>query len=70
MLAAGKIDCVVEAGLYPYDVVALIPIVEQAGGVMTDWHGGPAERGGSIVAAANAVLHARVLGALHDTSAH
>ena len=70
MLAAGKIDCVVEAGLYPYDVVALIPIVEQAGGVMTDWLGGPAERGGSIVAAANSVLHSKVLSALHETSSH
>ncbi|MBD9627952.1 histidinol-phosphatase [Ensifer sp. ENS06] len=68
MLAAGQIDCVVEAGLYPYDIVALIPIVEQAGGVITDWDGNPAEHGGGIVAAANAALHAKVLTALHEQS--
>ena len=32
LLAAGFVDLVVEAGLKPYDVVALIPIIEQAGG--------------------------------------
>jgi histidinol phosphatase-like enzyme (inositol monophosphatase family) len=65
MLAAGQIDLVVEAGLQPYDIVALIPIIEQAGGVVTDWGGGPAEAGGDIVAAANPVLHAKVLSVLH-----
>lgn len=65
MLAAGQIDCVVEAGLYPYDIVALVPIIEQAGGVVTDWDGGPAEQGGGIVAAANAALHTQIMGVLH-----
>lgn len=67
MLAAGQIDCVVEAGLYPYDIVALIPIVEQAGGVITGWDGGPAEHGGAIVAAANAALHTKIVAALQET---
>src|SRR6185312_15937351 len=49
MLAAGQIDLVVEADLQPYDIIALIPIIEQAGGVVTDWDGGPAENGGAIV---------------------
>ncbi|WP_202034127.1 histidinol-phosphatase [Rhizobium rhizogenes] len=66
MLAAGHIDCVVEAGLFSYDIVALIPIIEQAGGVITDWDGGPAEHGGGIVAAANAALHAKILASLHE----
>lgn len=64
MLAAGNVDLVVEAGLQPYDVVALIPIVENAGGVMTGWDGGPAETGGSIVAAATPSLHRAALAAL------
>lgn len=64
MLAAGQIDLVVEAGLQSYDIVALIPIIEQAGGVVTDWRGGPAERGGAIVAAATAELHAQTLAIL------
>jgi histidinol phosphatase-like enzyme (inositol monophosphatase family) len=57
MLAAGNIDLVVEAGLQPYDIAALVPIIEMAGGVITAWDGGPAEAGGDIVAAATPELH-------------
>lgn len=53
MLAGGFADIVVEAGLQPYDIVALIPIIEQAGGIVTQRDGGPAEKGGDIVAAAS-----------------
>ncbi|MCQ8783307.1 histidinol-phosphatase [Mangrovibrevibacter kandeliae] len=52
MLAAGQIDLVVEAGLQPYDIVALIPIIEQAGGVVRRIDGSRAETGGDIIAAA------------------
>ncbi|SFJ00210.1 histidinol-phosphatase [Aerobium aerolatum] len=58
MLAAGNVDLVVETGLQPYDIIALIPIIEQAGGVITTWDGGPAEQAGDIVAAATPELHA------------
>ena len=61
MLAAGFVDLVVETGLHPYDIVALIPIIEKAGGVITTWDGGPAEKAGSIVAAATPELHAKTL---------
>lgn len=61
MLAAGHVDLVVEAGLNAYDIVALIPIVEQAGGVVTTYSGGRAEAGGDIVAAATPELHAKAL---------
>lgn len=64
MLAAGHVDLVVEIGLQPYDIVALVPIIEQAGGVVTGADGGPAERGGEIVAAASPELHAAALEAL------
>ena len=37
MLAAGHVDCVIETGVQPYDVVALIPIIEGARGMITDW---------------------------------
>ncbi len=57
LLAAGHIDVVVEAGLKPHDVAALIPIVERAGGVFTTWDGGPAHAGGRIVAAGDARVH-------------
>ena len=65
MLAAGNVDLVVEVGLQPYDIVALIPIIEAAGGVDTEWSGGPAEDGGGIVAAATPELHAAAMDALH-----
>lgn len=66
MVAAGYADLVVEPGLQPYDIVALIPIIEQAGGVVTDWNGDPAEKGGTIVAAATAKLHEAALTVLHQ----
>lgn len=61
MLAAGNVDLVVETGLQPYDIVALVPIIERAGGVITRWDGGPAEKAGDIVAAATPELHAAAL---------
>jgi histidinol phosphatase-like enzyme (inositol monophosphatase family) len=64
MLAAGNIDLVVEVGLQPYDIVALIPIIEAAGGMVTEWSGGPAEEGGGIIAAATPELHAAAMEAL------
>ena len=65
MLAAGNVDLVVEVGLQPYDIVALIPIIEAAGGVVTEWSGGPAEDGGGIIAAATPELHAAAMEVLH-----
>jgi histidinol phosphatase-like enzyme (inositol monophosphatase family) len=64
MLAAGHVDLVVETGLQPYDIIALIPIIEAAGGAVTDWGGKRAERGGDIVAAATEELHAAALAVL------
>lgn len=61
LLAAGHIDLIVEAGLKPYDVTALVPIIERAGGVITTWDGGPASRGGRIVAAGDRRLHAEAM---------
>lgn len=55
-LAAGTIDMVTETGLKSHDVAALIPVIEGAGGVVTDWRGEPAKLGGQIAAAANRKL--------------
>ncbi len=65
LLAAGFVDLVVETGLKPYDIGALIPIIEQAGGVVTTANGGRAEDGGDIVAAATPALHAAALAVLN-----
>ena len=58
MLAAGHIDLVVESGLKSYDIAALVPIIEGAGGVVTTWEGGSAADGGRIVAAGDRRVHA------------
>jgi len=65
MLAAGHVDLVVETGLKPYDIVALVPIIEQAGGIVTRTDGGRPEAGGDIVAAGTAELHAAALALLN-----
>jgi myo-inositol-1(or 4)-monophosphatase len=57
MLAAGHVDLVVEASLKPYDIAALIPIIEKAGGRCTSWTGGSAARGGRVVAAGDPRVH-------------
>lgn len=61
MLAAGHVDLVVEADLKPFDIVALIPIVEGAGGVVTTWDGGSPAAGGRIVAAGDKRIHEAAL---------
>ncbi len=57
LLASGHIDLVVEPGLKIYDIAALIPIVENAGGVITNFEGGRPDGGGDIIAAATPELH-------------
>ncbi len=71
LLALGQIDCVIEAGLKEYDIAALIPIVETAGGVISDWRGqNPlTSNSGQVVASANQALHALLLAKLNETSA-
>ena len=61
MLAAGQIDLVIEAELKPHDIVALIPIILGAGGIITTWDNGPPQAGGRIVAAGDARTHAAAL---------
>ena len=56
LLAAGHIDLVVEAGLKNVDIAPLIPVIVNAGGVISNWDGGPAEAGGNCVAAATQEL--------------
>jgi myo-inositol-1(or 4)-monophosphatase len=69
MLAAGFVDLVVEADLKPYDIVPLVPIIENAGGVVTDWQGRAPLEGGAVVAAATRELHAAALARLQASLA-
>jgi len=57
LVAAGQIDLVVEAGLAPYDIQAPIAVIEAAGGIVSDWKGGPAHAGGRVIAAAGRTQH-------------
>ena len=65
LLAGGYIDVVIEHVGGPYDIVPLIPIIEAAGGVVTDWQGNAAIAGEQILAAANQVVHEQVLSILN-----
>ena len=61
LLALGTMDLVIESSLAPYDIQPLIPVVEGAGGVVTNWQGGSAADGGQIIAAATQELHRQAL---------
>ncbi|UOA26340.1 inositol monophosphatase family protein [Pseudosulfitobacter sp. DSM 107133] len=64
LVAAGQVDLVIEAGLNAYDVQGPIAVIQAAGGIVTDWQGGPAHNGGRVLAAANAQIHAEALAIL------
>jgi myo-inositol-1(or 4)-monophosphatase len=64
MVAAGFCDLVIETGLKPHDVVALIPIIEGAGGIVTTWEGGSAATGGRLIAAGDKRVHAEAMALL------
>jgi myo-inositol-1(or 4)-monophosphatase len=64
LVAAGQIDLVVETGLAPYDIQAPIAVIEAAGGIVTDWQGGPAHGGGRVIAAAGRAQHDAALAIL------
>lgn len=67
LVAAGQADLVIEAGLNAYDIQAPIALVEAAGGIVTDWDGGPVHAGGRALAAANRDIHAQALALLQGT---
>ncbi len=54
MVAMGRIDLVAETGLKEWDWSALVPVVEAAGGQVTDWTGGPPSGDGRIIAVGDA----------------
>jgi myo-inositol-1(or 4)-monophosphatase len=61
LLAAGFVDIVLEPALKSYDIAALIPIIERAGGRVTTWDGGDASNGGDVIASGDALLHEAAL---------
>jgi len=74
LLASGFCDLVCEADLKPYDYMALVPIIEGAGGLITDWEGQPLSwdaskvgAAGEVLAAGDAQVHAQALGVLRSS---
>ena len=61
LVAMGHADLVIEAGLAAYDVQALIPVIEAAGGVVTGWDGSDCSEGGRVLAAGDPRLHAEAV---------
>ncbi|MFT4090805.1 MAG: histidinol-phosphatase [Asticcacaulis sp.] len=62
MVAQGTMDAAVETGLKAWDIEAIIPVIENAGGVVTNWHGDAVgQAGGQVIAAGSqAILDAAV----------
>lgn len=56
LLAEGRMNIIIESSLKPCDVRALMPIVEGAGGRITNWHGGSCVNGGQVVAVSDPAL--------------
>uniref|UniRef100_A0A0D6R426 histidinol-phosphatase n=1 Tax=Araucaria cunninghamii TaxID=56994 RepID=A0A0D6R426_ARACU len=73
LLASGHVDLVIESGLKPYDFMALIPVIEGAGGIITDWKGNklswnPSSDGHfpdfNVIAAGDAIVYQEALSLL------
>ena len=68
LLASGYTDAVCEAQMKPHDFMALVPVVEGAGGVITDWRGDALtfDSDGSVLATANEKLHRLAVARLNE----
>ncbi len=68
MIASGLIDIVLEDTLKAHDYMALIPVIEGAGGIVTDKHGRPItiNSDGSILATANKALHNQIIDIINN----
>jgi inositol-phosphate phosphatase/L-galactose 1-phosphate phosphatase/histidinol-phosphatase len=66
LLASGHLDLVCEADMQPYDYLALVPVIEGAGGRCTDWSGRPLglTSPGDVVAAGDPALHEQAVALL------
>src|SRR5690348_6648155 len=60
-MALGFTDLIIESAFHRWDVAALIPLVEGAGGIITNWQGGDCSAGGQCLAAGDRRIHAAAL---------
>ena len=69
LLASGYIDLVIEANMKIYDLMALVPVIESAGGIISDWQGSTAfdtNWDGCVVAASSEELHRQSISLLKE----
>ena len=66
MLAMGFIDVIVEGAFRRWDVAALIPLVQGAGGIITNWQGTTWRDGDPVLASGDARIHAQTVKLLAD----
>lgn len=66
MLAHGMIDIVAEAGMKVVDIMALIPVIKGAGGVVSNWHGDAVCDDGRLLACGDANIHRDAIALLKD----
>jgi len=64
LVATGQADAMLDPIMNPWDIAALVPIIRGAGGIISDWTGGPAYPAEATIAAATAELHAALLAEL------
>jgi myo-inositol-1(or 4)-monophosphatase len=64
MLAMGFIDVIVEGAFKPWDVAALFPLVEGAGGIITNWQGRPWRDGDALLASGDRAAHEQAIALL------
>ena len=69
LLASGYVDLVMEADMKAHDYLALVPVVEGAGGCISDWQGHSLrlDSGGTVLASANQTLHEKALASIDAT---
>ena len=70
LLALGHIDVIIERGLKNHDFLALVPIVNSAGGIITDWRGEDLDINseGNILACGDIILHQKILKIIANTN--
>lgn len=59
MVAAGRADVMLDPEMNHWDIAALVPVIREAGGTITGWHGEPEPRDSTV--ASNGLLHGEVL---------
>jgi myo-inositol-1(or 4)-monophosphatase len=65
LLASGMADIMIDPVMHVWDLAALIPVIRDAGGIITDWSGKDAFTGNSCVAA-GAKLHHIIIDILNS----